>query len=143
MARSIDGTKATKDVMEYSRKLQEAGNADAAGYVMWAASIVGEQPTIDPEKHGYVSKEVLDQIRWERDIAMSYLEEAGVGFGEKAELQRVKHGKWVKRKKNMQCSECGKEEELTEFDHLNDLAYDIYSRKRKWCSYCGARMDGE
>ena len=50
MARAIDGTKATKEVMEYSRKLHEAGNVDAAGYVMWAASIVDKQPTIDPVK---------------------------------------------------------------------------------------------
>ena len=53
MARAIDGTKATKEVMEYSRKLHEAGNVDAAGYVMWAASIVDKQPTIDPVKHGW------------------------------------------------------------------------------------------
>ena len=40
--------------MEYSRKLHEAGNVDAAGYVMWAASIVDKQPTIDPVKQGKV-----------------------------------------------------------------------------------------
>lgn len=53
MARAIDGTKATKEVMEYSRKLREAGNVDAAGYVMWAALIVDKQPTIDHVKHGH------------------------------------------------------------------------------------------
>lgn len=50
--RLIDGTKATKDIMKYSRDLHEAGNTDAAGYVMWAASIVDIQPTIDPVRHG-------------------------------------------------------------------------------------------
>ena len=94
------------------------------------------QPIIDPVKHGYVPKEVLDQIRWERDIAMSYLEEAGIGFGEKAELQRVKHGKWILlgqrvygtgRCPTHYCSECGQH------------GWDDY----KLCHGCGAKMDGD
>lgn len=93
--RLIDGTKATKEVMEYSRKLHEAGNVDAAGYVMWAASIVDEQPTIDPLRHGYVLSSVHEQVQWERDIAIDQLHSYGVEFGEKAEIQRVRHGKWI------------------------------------------------
>ena len=65
MARAIDGTKATKEVMEYSRKLREAGNVDAAGYVMWAALIVDKQPTIDPVKQEWIS--VKDDMPKEHD----------------------------------------------------------------------------
>lgn len=67
MARAIDGTKATKEVMEYSRKLHEAGNVDAAGYVMWAASIVDEQPTIEaePVKHGKWLKPAKKYPYWD------------------------------------------------------------------------------
>ena len=133
MARAIDGTKATKEVMEYSRKLHEAGNVDAAGYVMWAASIVDKQPTIDPLKNGYVLSGVLDQVRWERDVAIEQLNSYGIQLGEKAELEIVKHGKWVENHGTWYCSECGK----------SGYKGYIPAKPSDYCPNCGARMRGE
>lgn len=101
----------------------------------WAVLVgdIDDTPTIDPIKHGYVPIEVLKQIQWERDIAMSYLEEAGIGFGEKAELQRVKHGKWEEMRnaygelEGWIHTECGREVKCME----------------NFCPHCGARMDGD
>lgn len=163
MARAIDGTKATKEVMEYSRKLHEAGNVDAAGYVMWAASIVDKQPTIDPLRNGYVLLSVHEQVQWERDIAIDQLHSYGVEFGEKADVQRVRHGKWLlkayKEPSNYEwnvkaeCSECCDEEKeiwAGFFPNVPDwLARDVaiqYAEEVKmsnYCPNCGARMDGE
>lgn len=112
----------------------------------WAVLVgdIDDTPTIDPIKHGYVPTEVLKQIQWERDIAMSYLEEAGIGFGEKAEIKRVVHGHWIEdtvgcanpfdpyKEDYMDviiCSECG-----TYYDTSNRTNY---------CSNCGTQMDGE
>lgn len=94
---------------------------------------LASRPAIDPVKYGYVHKEVLDQIRWERDIAMSYLEEAGIGFGEKAELQRVKHGKWIEKYGTWYCSEC---------DKTGYKGY-IPAKPSDYCPNCGADMRGE
>lgn len=123
MERLIDGTKATKEVMEYSRKLHEAVNVDAAGYVMWAASIVDEQPTIDPVRHG----------KW---LLKAYKEPSNYKWNVKAE-----------------CSECCDEEKeiwAGFFPNVPDwLARDVaiqYAEEVKmsnYCPNCGARMDGE
>ena len=43
-----------------------------------------------------VSREVFEQVQWERDIAITQLAEYGVGFGEKKkDLVEVKHGHWI------------------------------------------------
>ena len=135
MARAIDAD-------DFIKKLDLLGTHQYVLTKNQVKFLLMEQPTIDPVKHGYVSKEVLDQIRWERDIAMSYLEEAGIGFGEKAELQRVRHGKWnLVSRKNIwddlvdvfECSECKK---YTTNGRGNTSQTDF-------CPNCGARMDGE
>lgn len=102
-------------------------------------------PTIDPKKNGYVLRSVLDQFRWERDIAIDQLHSYGVEFGEKAEMQRVRHGKWIKTFRYMgknlntgevipvnsyDCSECGY--------HTGNQG-----RKFNYCPNCGAKMDKE
>lgn len=85
---------------------------------------VMKAPTIDPLRHGYVLSSVHEQVQWERDIAIDQLHSYGVEFGEKADVQRVRHGKWVD---GMKCSECGQ----------------VDTTKPNYCPNCGAKMDGE
>lgn len=74
------------------------------------------------------------QVQWERDVAIDQLHSYGVKFGEKAELQKVRHGHWIMNKDYVDgkiafvhyCSECDKS------------AYWQY----KFCPECGAKMDG-
>lgn len=95
---------------------------------------VDVEPTIDPIEHGYVPVNAYEQIKWERDTAIRQLESYGVNFGEKAEMQRVRHGKWISEEdKSMmvaweRCSDCG----LCTVDmNLN------------YCPNCGCKMDKE
>lgn len=91
---------------------------------------LANQPTIDPLKHGYVLLGVHQQVQWERDTAIRQLESYGVEFGEKADVQRVKHGKWVICSNGYYpyCSEC-------HFTPKEGMS--------KYCPDCGSRMDGE
>ncbi len=74
------------------------------------------------------------QVQWDRDVAIDQLHSYGVEFGEKAELQKVRHGHWIMDKDYVDgkiafvysCSECGK------------FAYSQY----KFCPECGVKMDG-
>ena len=76
------------------------------------------------------------QVQWERDVAIDQLHSYGVEFGERAELQKVRHGHWIMNLDNAyvgdkialtySCSECGK----------------ITSDIEKFCPECGAKMDG-
>lgn len=87
-------------------------------------------PTIDPLRHGYVLSSVHEQVQWERDIAIDQLHSYGVEFGEKAEIQRVRHGKWIISSDGYYpyCSECHYRPEK----HMTN-----------YCPDCGARMDKE
>ena len=49
-------------------------------------------------------------------------------------IDPVKHGRWVGGKGEMECSACG---ELALFDEANCQYITPY------CSFCGARMDGD
>ena len=93
-----------------------------------AYKIINEQPVFNLDK-------AVGQIMWERDMAFKQLEDYGVGFGEEAELQRVKRGKWIKDQpyytsygayiEPVHCSECNWHEyEAT-----------------KYCADCGAKME--
>ena len=88
------------------------------------------KPTADAYSKGYV-----EQIRWERDMAIQQLNDYGVQFGEKADVQIVRYGKWVpiideydtrSILSGYKCSLCGRYEE----------------KEESYC-HCGAKMDGE
>ena len=74
------------------------------------------------------------QVQWERDVAIDQLHSYGIEIGEKAELQKVRHGHWIMSKGYVDgkiafvysCSECDKS------------SYERY----KFCPYCGAKIDG-
>lgn len=84
------------------------------------------------------SKGAVEQILWERDMAINQLSDCGIPFGGKADVQAVRHGKW--RRKHVgngwddwdaiTCSEC------SFYIHKPDFV-------GNYCPNCGARMDGE
>lgn len=133
MARLIDADIFIRDLTAM-KKIYDAIELDGM------IKALKEAPTIDPLKNGYVLSGVLDQVRWERDIAMSYLEEAGVAFGEKAELQRVKHGKWKPRGQIDRYSRCYECTVCKERVWLTDM---VQNCEFKYCPNCGSRMEGE
>ena len=62
-----------------------------------------------------VSKELLEQYKYERDVAVDQLHSYGVELGEKKELAEVRHGEWLmcltdepwRKGYHGRCSECG------------------------------------
>ena len=68
---------------------------------------------------------VLDQIKWERDIAISQLKDLGYGLGEKPRAEKTATFKIVgDTTMHYECSICG-----------GDV--DIWD---KFCKHCGAKM---
>lgn len=94
-------------------------------------SLIEKQPTAD-----VVLREVMEQIKWERDIAIEQLASYGVCLGEKKELAEVKHGEWIYRDSDIgwkcyECSICNTIHTFYDEDPLSNC-----------CSQCGAKMDG-
>ena len=76
-----------------------------------------------------VSKDLFEQYKYERDVAIDQLQSYGVELGAKKELVEVRHGEWINIAftQKFKCSLCGQE---------------IYFGKDKYCNECGAQMDG-
>ena len=111
----------------------------------WMAFIDKEPPA------DVISKGLYEQIKWERDVALTQLEEYGVSLGEKADVVEVRHGRWVfgkdlaccwgqilKNKYHLYCSECL--EQAFNRSEDNDPDFDIDT---PYCPNCGALMDKE
>ena len=87
-----------------------------------------------------VSRGVHEQVRWERDMAIEQLESYGVSLGEKAEVAKVVHGRWVSltdcANAGVYCSVCNKKVYKEDYAWCN--------RKNKlrsnYCPNCGADM---
>lgn len=101
---------------------------------------------VDAPAADVVSKDLYEQIKWERDVALAQLEEYGVSLGEKADVVEVRHGRWepIMTSKTLsfylasgwKCSCCGYEiEDKSEKLH--------YPKWLKYCWNCGAKMDKE
>lgn len=130
MARAIDANEMKKEILAII-EFRKQHHMDTNDYESFAR-FIDNQPTIDPVKDVYVSFGAYEQVRWERDVAIDQLNSYGVQLGEKAELQRVKHGKWRFSRvtvghKIWECSVC----EKTEITRTN------------YCPNCGTQMDGE
>lgn len=69
MSRYIDADEAIK--------WQWYGNSNSILYRQYAVEVLKNAPTVD-----MVSKELLDQIKWERDIALGQLEKLGISLGQ-------------------------------------------------------------
>lgn len=87
------------------------------------------------------SKEVLTQIGWERDIAISQLEEIGKNLGEKMDdVKVVINAKWIeKRHGYLECSNCHCDTNRLD-KHGYPIGQDIKHNKPKYCPHCGAYM---
>ena len=95
----------------------------------WMA-FIDKEPAAD-----VVSKGLYEQIKWERDVALTQLEEYGVSLGEKADVMKVRHGRWIEQEKYTfgvmyDCSICDNR---------------ILDNGHSWnyCPNCGAKMDLE
>lgn len=88
-----------------------------------------------------ISKEVLDQVRYERDLAISQLESIGKCFGEKMDdVQTITYAKWKeKRHGYLECSNCHCETNKLD-RHGYPIGQDIKHDKPKYCPHCGAYM---
>ena len=107
-------------------------------------AFIDKEPAAD-----VVSKGLYEQIKWERDVALAQLEEYGVSLGEKADVVKVRHGRWVfgkdlpdsfgsiiKNKYHLYCSECHNQAFNKTVD--NDPDFDVDTQ---FCQWCGAKMD--
>lgn len=91
-----------------------------------------------------VSRGVLEQVMWERDIAIRQLESYGVSLGEKADVTKMRHGYWVLDDFTHQyrCSVCNV---VQPYDTIEDLIdpnlnyYDYWDCN--YCPNCGTKMD--
>lgn len=84
----------------------------------------------EQEAADVVSRGVLEQVMWERDLAISQLAEIGKGLGEKMDdVEEVRHGRWENDGHTLACSNC-------HTINIRGVAWD-------YCPYCGSRMDLE
>lgn len=98
----------------------------------WMA-FIDKEPAAD-----VVSKGLYEQIKWERDVALAQLEEYGVSLGEKADVVKMQHGKWIHSEiedddwgrifHKWTCSVCG-----------YSVAHNPTGEN--YCPNCGAKMD--
>ena len=100
----------------------------------WMA-FIDKEPATD-----VISKGLYEQIKWEHDVALAQLEEYGVSLGEKADVVKVRHGRWVHNEdyedwaEKYVCSECNRNAP-SDGDYRHDLT--------DFCPHCGAKMDKE
>lgn len=100
-----------------------------------------------------VSMGVLEQVMWERDVAIGQLAEYGIGFGEKKrDLAKVKHGKWELKSQihkmfddldeefYVECPFCHRTEYVS-FELTEDKMLEYAKKQYPYC-HCGAKMDG-
>ena len=137
----MDAIALLKELDELLRKLQNDKDKLCLEVSEWKHKFHDAPPK-------FVSQGVVDQIRWERDTALSQLEQIGKGLGSKMddivallkEQEEVEpktgHWIWLQNCANegVYCSEC------------HTKMFDRYPMKKKlsqFCGHCGAKMDDE
>lgn len=116
MAKYIDAEYIPKD-----KFFEDMTYKEKAKVVQWLI----QAPTAD-----VASREVFEQVKWERDTALQTLQEHGIGLG-----QKVEHGEWIVVDdgvligdgKHLECSKCG--------------VWKKDRQKSNYCPNCGAKMD--
>jgi hypothetical protein len=120
------------EYIEREALLEEARKRAKAFSSVLIYEAIKQAPTAD-----VVSREVFEQVKWERDTALQTLEEHGIGLGQKTDVVKVKHGEWLLRSflptstqkypyKFLICSQC----------------CNVSKKYTKHCPHCGAKMDG-
>ena len=101
----------------------------------WMA-FIDKEPAAD-----VVSKGLYEQIKWERDVALAQLEEYGVSLGEKADVVKVRHGRWEAwmpdkngETREFICTGCR---------FMVEMSWKQKECDYEWCPYCGCKMDKE
>ena len=91
MSRLIDADELITDLKEYVENIKNIRD-DGKCFLTEenVLSIIEEQPTFETDNY-------VEQLRWERDIAISQLERLGIGFGEKIEDEVIEKIKEVIR----------------------------------------------
>ena len=139
MAEYIDVTELKRQISDFKRKLQSPNSDYLTGYICALSvteGMIAGIPTAD-----VVSSAVLEQVRWERDMALETLKEHGIGFCEKSDVVEVRHGEWKLYGNDDDigasyfCSLCGWN--IDEGEYLDNWSH------FKYCPNCGARMDGD
>jgi hypothetical protein len=101
---------------------------------------IAEAPTEDAVLRG-----VHDQVRWERDVAIGQIASYRISLGEKAEVAKVVHGRWLdgsaihngkKVYDSIDCSVC------EEIFKIESESREYWKERFKVCPFCGAVMDG-
>ena len=102
MARLIDADALDSVLEDFERRYKKSWFVITAKAISHVRQIVYAMKDVDA-----VSRGVHDQVCWERDVAIEQLESYGVSLGEKAEVAKVVHGRWVKLgKHDWACSVC-------------------------------------
>lgn len=89
--------------------------------------------------------EAADKISKKLNIPMNKLVDI---FAEipRADVKEVKHGKWIDSYNDYtvaKCSVCGEEFTVCPIEYAGKEFWDAFESLAKYCSNCGARMDGE
>ena len=103
---------------------------DLADYLIENGVVIPEeQPTQET-----VSRELYEQIKWERDTALNQLERIGVSLGEKTDdVVKV-----------VRCEQCSFANKMVEFeDFYACLSHEIWVSKNDFCSYGEPKAKGE
>lgn len=102
-----------------------------------------------------VSRELFEQVKWERDIATAQLEEHGIAFGEKK--TEVRRGEWVinsrfhrmigeieVREMLVKCPYCHRQYSagFANGGRVDKQVIELARERYPYC-HCGAKMDGE
>ena len=127
MALRLDVLALLKEQDELLRKLQKDKDKLCLEVSEWKHKFHDAPPK-------FVSQGVVDQIRWERDTALSQLEQIGKGLGSKMDdiVALLKEQKTAMKPKNIdkvggKCPVCGLR----------------MARNHKYCYQCGQEMDWE
>lgn len=111
-------------LLEQSRIEEKAAHNHLYGNSVVDVSDIENAPSLD-----VVLKGTYEQVRWERDVAISQLESYGVSLGEKANVKKIRTGgRWIA---NNICSFCKKG--IQGWAIQNEYLY---------CPHCNAMMDG-
>lgn len=97
-------------------------------------AFIDKEPAAD-----VVSKGLYEQIKWERAVALAQLEEYGVSLGQKADVVKVRHGRWIcinKRYGEYECSVChGMDSNCSDYYGIHAVT------EQEFCPNCVAKMD--